>query len=119
MHPPFVPAKYRPFLLEYITLAKTRLADFKVSEGALSCPFPKGRFPQSAQFCLEAAPPPQVWLVEEPFLQAGRGPLRMLVSAGAECWRDLGMELASHEASPCSSPAVLLFPGFNRRHGPL
>ncbi|KAL8195112.1 UNVERIFIED_CONTAM: hypothetical protein K2H54_046799 [Gekko kuhli] len=31
MHPPFVPAKYRPFLLEYITLAKTRLADFKVA----------------------------------------------------------------------------------------
>lgn len=31
MHPPFVPSKYRPLLLEYITLAKTRLADFKVS----------------------------------------------------------------------------------------
>ncbi|EMP41936.1 Fanconi anemia group A protein [Chelonia mydas] len=31
MHPPFVPTKYRPFLLEYITLAKTRLADFKVA----------------------------------------------------------------------------------------
>nr|XP_028595747.1 Fanconi anemia group A protein isoform X1 [Podarcis muralis] len=31
MHPPFVPIKYRPFLLEYITLAKTRLADFKVA----------------------------------------------------------------------------------------
>uniref|UniRef100_A0A6J0TCP3 Fanconi anemia group A protein isoform X1 n=1 Tax=Pogona vitticeps TaxID=103695 RepID=A0A6J0TCP3_9SAUR len=31
MHPPFVPTKYRPFLLEYIALAKTRLADFKVS----------------------------------------------------------------------------------------
>ncbi|XP_062997482.1 Fanconi anemia group A protein [Elgaria multicarinata webbii] len=31
MHPPFVPTKYRPFLLEYVTLAKTRLADLKVS----------------------------------------------------------------------------------------
>ncbi|XP_062823138.1 Fanconi anemia group A protein [Anolis carolinensis] len=31
MLPPFVPAKYRPLLLEYISLAKTRLADFKVS----------------------------------------------------------------------------------------
>uniref|UniRef100_A0A8D0GNN4 FA complementation group A n=1 Tax=Sphenodon punctatus TaxID=8508 RepID=A0A8D0GNN4_SPHPU len=31
MHPPFVPTKYRPFLLEYISLAKTRLADFKVA----------------------------------------------------------------------------------------
>uniref|UniRef100_A0A674JMJ0 Uncharacterized protein n=1 Tax=Terrapene triunguis TaxID=2587831 RepID=A0A674JMJ0_9SAUR len=31
MHPPFVPTKYRPFLLEYITLAKTRLADLKVA----------------------------------------------------------------------------------------
>ncbi|XP_066493037.1 Fanconi anemia group A protein [Tiliqua scincoides] len=31
MHPPFVPSKYRPLLLEYITLAKTRLADFKVA----------------------------------------------------------------------------------------
>uniref|UniRef100_A0A7M4EK94 FA complementation group A n=1 Tax=Crocodylus porosus TaxID=8502 RepID=A0A7M4EK94_CROPO len=31
MHPPFVPAKYRSFLSEYIALAKTRLADLKVS----------------------------------------------------------------------------------------
>ncbi|XP_042293887.1 Fanconi anemia group A protein isoform X2 [Sceloporus undulatus] len=31
MHPPFVPSKYRPLLLEYIALAKTRLTDFKVS----------------------------------------------------------------------------------------
>ncbi|XP_053126607.1 Fanconi anemia group A protein [Hemicordylus capensis] len=31
MHPPFVPTKYRPFLLEYVTLARTRLADFKVA----------------------------------------------------------------------------------------
>ncbi|KAJ7312177.1 hypothetical protein JRQ81_006532 [Phrynocephalus forsythii] len=31
LHPPFVPTKYRPLLLEYIALAKTRLADFKVS----------------------------------------------------------------------------------------
>ncbi|KAJ6657203.1 hypothetical protein lerEdw1_002792 [Lerista edwardsae] len=31
MHPPFVPSKYRPLLLEYVTLAKTRLADFKVA----------------------------------------------------------------------------------------
>ncbi|XP_054856335.1 Fanconi anemia group A protein isoform X2 [Eublepharis macularius] len=31
MHPPFVPTKYRPFLLEYITLARTRLADLKVA----------------------------------------------------------------------------------------
>ncbi|XP_067392848.1 Fanconi anemia group A protein [Emydura macquarii macquarii] len=31
MHPPFVPTKYRPFLLEYITLAKTRLTDLKVA----------------------------------------------------------------------------------------
>ncbi|KAF7244657.1 Fanconi anemia group A protein [Varanus komodoensis] len=31
LHPPLVPSKYRPFLLEYVTLAKTRLADLKVS----------------------------------------------------------------------------------------
>ncbi|XP_063169231.1 Fanconi anemia group A protein [Candoia aspera] len=31
LHPPFVPSKYRLLLLEYITLAKTRLADLKVS----------------------------------------------------------------------------------------
>ncbi|KAK9392613.1 Fanconi anemia group A protein [Crotalus adamanteus] len=31
LHPPFVPSKYRSLLLEYITLAKTRLADLKVS----------------------------------------------------------------------------------------
>ncbi|KAM4017341.1 Fanconi anemia group A protein isoform 2-T2 [Anomaloglossus baeobatrachus] len=31
LHPPFVAAKFRPLLLEYITLAKTRLADMKVS----------------------------------------------------------------------------------------
>lgn len=43
MHPPFVPSKYRPLLLEYIALAKTRLADFKVGGasgrvGAQACP---------------------------------------------------------------------------------
>ncbi|NXH49584.1 FANCA protein, partial [Dicaeum eximium] len=31
MHPPFVPSKHRSLLLEYITLAKTRLADLKVA----------------------------------------------------------------------------------------
>ncbi|XP_078527534.1 Fanconi anemia group A protein [Lissotriton helveticus] len=31
IYPPFVPTKYRPVLLEYISLAKTRLADLKVS----------------------------------------------------------------------------------------
>ncbi|NXP10946.1 FANCA protein, partial [Thinocorus orbignyianus] len=31
MYPPFVPAKHRCILLEYITLAKTRLADLKVA----------------------------------------------------------------------------------------
>uniref|UniRef100_U3JK75 FA complementation group A n=1 Tax=Ficedula albicollis TaxID=59894 RepID=U3JK75_FICAL len=31
MHPPFVPTKHRSLLLEYITLAKTRLADLKVA----------------------------------------------------------------------------------------
>ncbi|KAM6430159.1 Fanconi anemia group A protein isoform 2-T2 [Liasis olivaceus] len=31
LHPPFVPGKCRPLLLEYVTLAKTRLADLKVS----------------------------------------------------------------------------------------
>ncbi|KAG8437548.1 hypothetical protein GDO86_008311, partial [Hymenochirus boettgeri] len=31
LHPPFVPTKYRPLLMEYISLAKTRLADMKVS----------------------------------------------------------------------------------------
>ncbi|NXD30610.1 FANCA protein, partial [Spelaeornis formosus] len=31
MHPPCVPTKHRPLLLEYITLAKTRLADLKVA----------------------------------------------------------------------------------------
>ncbi|NXN47102.1 FANCA protein, partial [Rhinoptilus africanus] len=31
MYPPFVPAKHRSVLLEYITLAKTRLADLKVA----------------------------------------------------------------------------------------
>uniref|UniRef100_A0A8C3SR33 FA complementation group A n=1 Tax=Chelydra serpentina TaxID=8475 RepID=A0A8C3SR33_CHESE len=35
MHPPFVPTKYRPFLLEYITLAKTRLADLKVEKARM------------------------------------------------------------------------------------
>ncbi|KAM4612477.1 Fanconi anemia group A protein [Discoglossus pictus] len=31
LHPPFVPTKYRSLLMEYISLAKTRLADMKVS----------------------------------------------------------------------------------------
>ncbi|XP_068116785.1 Fanconi anemia group A protein [Hyperolius riggenbachi] len=31
LHPPFVASKFRPLLMEYITLAKTRLADMKVS----------------------------------------------------------------------------------------
>ncbi|NXY15974.1 FANCA protein, partial [Atrichornis clamosus] len=31
MYPPFVPTKHRPLLLEYTTLAKTRLADLKVA----------------------------------------------------------------------------------------
>ncbi|KAJ7424215.1 Fanconi anemia, complementation group A [Willisornis vidua] len=31
MYPPFVPAKHRSLLLEYITLAKTRLADLRVA----------------------------------------------------------------------------------------
>eukprot|EP00079_Xenopus_tropicalis_P024792 XP_012817791.1 PREDICTED: Fanconi anemia group A protein isoform X2 [Xenopus tropicalis] len=31
LHPPFVPPKYRPLLMEYISLAKTRLTDMKVS----------------------------------------------------------------------------------------
>nr|XP_033796271.1 Fanconi anemia group A protein isoform X2 [Geotrypetes seraphini] len=31
LYPPFVQTKYRPLLLEYVTLAKTRLADLKVS----------------------------------------------------------------------------------------
>ncbi|XP_069502136.1 Fanconi anemia group A protein isoform X2 [Ambystoma mexicanum] len=31
IYPPFLPTKYRPVLLEYISLAKTRLADLKVS----------------------------------------------------------------------------------------
>ncbi|NXB69125.1 FANCA protein, partial [Struthidea cinerea] len=31
MYPPFVPTKHRSLLLEYITLAKTRLADLKVA----------------------------------------------------------------------------------------
>ncbi|XP_043937786.1 Fanconi anemia group A protein [Protopterus annectens] len=31
MHPPYVAAKYRPMLLDYITLAKTQLADLKVA----------------------------------------------------------------------------------------
>ncbi|KFO93362.1 Fanconi anemia group A protein, partial [Buceros rhinoceros silvestris] len=31
MYPPFVPTKHRAILLEYITLAKTRLADLKVA----------------------------------------------------------------------------------------
>ncbi|EOB02577.1 Fanconi anemia group A protein, partial [Anas platyrhynchos] len=31
MYPPFVPSKHRSILLEYITLAKTRLADLKVA----------------------------------------------------------------------------------------
>ncbi|OCT56537.1 hypothetical protein XELAEV_18004708mg [Xenopus laevis] len=31
LHPPFVPTKYRPLLMEYISLAKTRLTDMKVS----------------------------------------------------------------------------------------
>ncbi|XP_035252509.1 Fanconi anemia group A protein isoform X1 [Anguilla anguilla] len=31
LHPPFVPAKHRILLLEYVSLAKTRLADLRVS----------------------------------------------------------------------------------------
>ncbi|XP_071973512.1 Fanconi anemia group A protein [Engystomops pustulosus] len=31
LHPPFVTTKFRPLLMEYITLAKTQLADMKVS----------------------------------------------------------------------------------------
>ncbi|XP_078256982.1 Fanconi anemia group A protein [Rhinoraja longicauda] len=31
LHPPYVPSKYRPVLLEYVSLAKTRLADLQVS----------------------------------------------------------------------------------------
>ncbi|XP_043840673.1 Fanconi anemia group A protein [Dromiciops gliroides] len=31
LHPPLVPVKYRSLLMEYITLAKTRLADLKVA----------------------------------------------------------------------------------------
>ncbi|CAH2324335.1 Fanconi anemia group A [Pelobates cultripes] len=31
LHPPFVQTKYRPLLMEYISLAKTRLTDLKVS----------------------------------------------------------------------------------------
>uniref|UniRef100_A0A4X2LSB3 FA complementation group A n=1 Tax=Vombatus ursinus TaxID=29139 RepID=A0A4X2LSB3_VOMUR len=31
LHPPLVPVKYRSLLMEYITLAKTRLADLKVT----------------------------------------------------------------------------------------
>ncbi|KAM4723047.1 Fanconi anemia group A protein [Rhinophrynus dorsalis] len=31
LHPPYVTTKYRPLLMEYIALAKTRLADMKVS----------------------------------------------------------------------------------------
>ncbi|KAM9301689.1 Fanconi anemia group A protein [Gastrophryne carolinensis] len=31
LHPPFVPTKFRPLLMEYISLAKTRLADMKVT----------------------------------------------------------------------------------------
>ncbi|XP_044125956.1 Fanconi anemia group A protein isoform X2 [Bufo gargarizans] len=31
LHPPFVAAKFRPLLMEYISLAKTRLSDMKVS----------------------------------------------------------------------------------------
>ncbi|XP_061677787.1 Fanconi anemia group A protein isoform X4 [Syngnathoides biaculeatus] len=31
IHPPYVPVKYRSLLVEYISLAKTRLADFKVT----------------------------------------------------------------------------------------
>ena len=30
LHPPYVPAKHRSLLLEYVSLAKTRLADLKV-----------------------------------------------------------------------------------------
>lgn len=41
MYPPFVPAKHRSILLEYITLAKTRLADLKVSK---NCLFEKSSF---------------------------------------------------------------------------
>lgn len=35
MYPPFVPTKHRSLLLEYITLAKTRLADLKVRKHCL------------------------------------------------------------------------------------
>lgn len=35
MYPPFVPTKHRGILLEYITLARTRLADLKVGDNWL------------------------------------------------------------------------------------
>lgn len=35
LHPPYIPAKHRSLLQEYVSLAKTRLADLKVSPNAL------------------------------------------------------------------------------------
>lgn len=32
LHPPYVPAKHRSLLMEYVSLAKTRLADLKVKK---------------------------------------------------------------------------------------
>lgn len=34
LHPPYVPAKHRSLLMEYVSLAKTRLADLKVKESS-------------------------------------------------------------------------------------
>lgn len=36
LHPPLVPGKYRTLLTDYVALAKTRLADLKVSPSSSS-----------------------------------------------------------------------------------
>ena len=49
LHPPLVPSKYRSLLTDYISLAKTRLADLKASPGLPSSSSPS---PAVARACL-------------------------------------------------------------------
>lgn len=47
LHPPFVPSKYRSLLTDYVSLARTRLADLKASLGRPSPPTSRSRQHQS------------------------------------------------------------------------
>lgn len=51
LHPPLIPGKYRSLLTDYISLARTRLADLKVSPGR-----PPLQPPAAASTCLGPHP---------------------------------------------------------------